>query len=60
MAHLTAFERKLDQLFLDRTFNLRSMLGFKNMDLNLKLHAGKLIMPLEICKIWHQKSWQAD
>ena len=29
MAHLTAFERKLDQLFLDRTFNLRSMLGFK-------------------------------
>ncbi|HAH20593.1 MAG: hypothetical protein A2Y00_02005 [Omnitrophica WOR_2 bacterium GWF2_43_52] len=29
MAYLTVFERKLDQLFLDRTFNLRCMLGLK-------------------------------
>lgn len=29
MAHLTAFERKLDRLFLERTFNLRFLLGLK-------------------------------
>src|SRR3989338_10815818 len=29
MAHLTEFERKLDKLFLDRTSNLRAMLGLK-------------------------------
>ncbi len=29
MAHLTEFERKLNKLFLDRTSNLRSMLGLK-------------------------------
>jgi len=29
MAHLTTFEKKLDHLFLDRTYNLRSKLGLK-------------------------------
>ncbi|MDP3024495.1 MAG: hypothetical protein Q8O10_03070 [candidate division Zixibacteria bacterium] len=29
MSHLTAFERKLNQLFLDRTYDLRSKLGLK-------------------------------
>ena len=29
MAHLTSFEKRLDRLFLDRTYNLRSRLGLK-------------------------------
>lgn len=29
MAHLTTFEKKLDQLFLDRTYSIRSNLGLK-------------------------------
>ena len=29
MAHLTTFEKKLDKLFHDRTYDLRSKLGLK-------------------------------
>lgn len=42
MAYLTAFEKKLDQLFFDRTFELRSKLGMKKCGPKPHLTKGKI------------------
>ena len=42
MAYLTAFEKKLDQLFFDRTYELRSKLGMKKPGPKPHLTKGKI------------------
>ncbi len=42
MAHLNTFQKKLDKLFFDRTYNLRSTLGLKKNGRRPKLNRKKI------------------
>ena len=47
MAHLTAFEKKLDQLFFERTYSLRSKLGLKKRGPKPQLTRKKISKAIE-------------